>query len=123
MKKERESTIEFYQNIVDSDYVVCVRGAGNFSVRFYETLAMGRIPVFVNTDCLLPLSDKINWKKHVVWVEEKEIPIINKKIVDFHNSLSIKDFKELQLANRTLWLESLTLGGFFKTFFKNLSTK
>ena len=32
-----------------SPYILCVRGAGNYSARFYEALALGRIPVLVNT--------------------------------------------------------------------------
>ena len=65
--------MEFYENMVSSDYIVCVRGGGNFSVRLYETLAMGRIPIFINTDCLLPLNKSIDWKKHVVWIEREDI--------------------------------------------------
>lgn len=123
-KEEREvSTLEFYQNMIDSDYVVCVRGAGNFSVRFYETLAMGRIPIFINTDCILPLSNSIEWKNHVVWIELDEIETMNSKIIEFHNSLSSEKLKKLQQANRTLWEESLTLGGFFKAFFTNYNLK
>ncbi|WP_461599624.1 exostosin domain-containing protein, partial [Winogradskyella sp.] len=68
-RNSHRSTIEFFDNIKDSDYVLCARGVGNFSVRFYETLAMGRIPVFVNTDCILPHDNFLNWKDHVVWVE------------------------------------------------------
>ena len=48
------SRLEFVNNILGSDYTVCMRGGGNFSVRFYETLSLGRIPVFIDTDCLLP---------------------------------------------------------------------
>lgn len=29
-----------------SDYVLCTRGNGNYSIRFYEALCRGRIPVF-----------------------------------------------------------------------------
>ena len=115
-KDGHKTTLEFYENLKDSDYVVCVRGAGNFSVRFYETLAMGRIPVFINTDCALPLQREIEWKKHVVWVEKKEINNCAKKVKDFHSALSSNDFIDLQLANRSLWKEKLTLDGFFKTF-------
>jgi hypothetical protein len=99
--------------------VLCVRGAGNFSVRFYETLAMGRVPVFINTDCIVPLSSSIEWKKYVVWIEEDEMNTMETKIVEFHNSLSSEKLQKLQKANRTIWEESLTLGGFFKTFFTN----
>lgn len=117
-KDKHQTTLEFYDNLRDSDYVVCVRGAGNFSVRFYETLSMGRIPIFINTDCALPLEEEINWKKHVVWVEYRERHLVAEKLIEFHKGLSEQEFIDLQLANRKLWEEKLRLGGFFKHFIK-----
>ncbi len=116
-KDSHKTTLEFYDNLKNSDYIVCVRGAGNFSIRFYEALAMGRIPVLINTDCALPLNTAINWKKHVVWVDYHERSQVSRKVKEFHDSLSQQDFIDLQQANRNLWLEKLTLGGFFKRFF------
>lgn len=113
-ERRKQTTLEYFENIKQSQYVLCVRGAGNFSVRFYETLAMGRIPVFVNTDCLLPLSEFINWKKHVVWIEAHEQRFIGQKIVDFHAGLSEKEFQNICKSNRALWQQQLGLGGFFK---------
>ncbi|WP_417289526.1 hypothetical protein [Corallibacter sp.] len=108
------TTMAFYNNIKDTNYVLCVRGAGNFSVRFYETLAMGRIPVYIHTDGLLPLEHKIPWKKHVVWVDYKERHLVVQKVAAFHEQLSPKAFKDLCMANRALWEDLLTLNGFFK---------
>jgi hypothetical protein len=105
------TTLEYYDNIASSDYVLCVRGAGNFSVRFYETLMMGKIPIFVNTDCLLPFEDQINWKKHVVWVEWKDRKKVAQIVSDFHKHLSNEDFIQLQLDNRKLWKERLSVKG------------
>ena len=113
-KDSHKTTLEFYENLKDSDYVVCVRGAGNFSVRFYEAMAMGRIPVFINTDCSLPFDNQIDWRKHIVRVEYKERHQVAQKVKRFHESLSTEDFIDLQLANRNLWKEKLTMGGFFK---------
>lgn len=115
-QESHKTTLEFYNNLRDSDYVVCVRGAGNFSIRFYEALAMGRIPVFINTDCALPFDNEMDWKKHVVWVAYNERHKVAEKVVDFHRALSEKDFIALQHANRKLWEERLTLKGFFKNF-------
>lgn len=115
--EERIKTMkEYFDNMVNSDYIVCVRGGGNFSVRLYETLAMGRIPIFVNTDCLLPLQDKIDWKKHVVWVEKSDLNKIGDKVLEFHHQLTSENFIELQKKNRKLWEEKLRIGGFFKYF-------
>ena len=93
--------------------MVCVRGAGNFSVRLYETLAMGRIPVFVNTDCIIPLENAIDWKAHVVWVEMDEIDKIIDKVLSFHGQLNKDSFIALSQANRRLWEERLRVSGFF----------
>jgi hypothetical protein len=118
-KDSHQTTLEFYDNLRESDYVVCVRGAGNFSVRFYETLAMGRIPIFINTDSPLPLDNLVDWKKHVVWVDYKDRTQVAQKVKEFHEALSKNDFIDLQLANRSLWQEKVTMGGFFKIFFND----
>lgn len=101
-EERRKTTKEYYNNIIESDYIVCLRGGGNFSIRLYETLMMGRIPVFVNTDCLLPLDDEIDWKRHVVWVEWKDRKRIAEIILRFHKNLSQKEFLRMQLENREI---------------------
>lgn len=115
-----QSTLEFFDNMVHSDYIVCVRGGGNFSVRLYETLAMGRIPVFVNTDCLLPFENSINWKKHMVWVEKKEMNKVCEIIHDFHSKISSTEYTGILEENRKLWENSLTSGRFFNAQIENL---
>jgi len=107
---------EFINNIVNSDYTVCVRGSGNFSKRLYETLCCGRIPIFVNTDCVLPFDFKVDWKQYCVWIEEHEIPKIGEIVAAFHDTLSPKEFIELQHKCRMFWLRWLTLSGFYEHF-------
>ena len=116
-KDKHPTTLEFYENIKNSDYIVCMRGAGNFSKRFYETLAMGRIPVFINTNCLLPLDNKIDWKQHVVWIEYGERHLIAKKVYEFHKKHTKTSLNDLFLANRNLWQNQLQLYSFFNSFF------
>lgn len=98
---------EYLANITDSDYTLCLRGAGNFSYRLYETLALGRVPLFVNTDCALPFPDQIDWPRHVVWVEEAELATIGDRLAEFHAALSPEEFAELQRSNRRIWEEYL----------------
>ncbi|OGX82227.1 hypothetical protein BEN49_14220 [Hymenobacter coccineus] len=112
---------KFVENIIESDYTLCVRGLGNNSVRFFETLCCGRIPVFVNTDSTLPFDNLIDWKSLCVWVEEKDIDRIAEAVVEFHNNISESDFIDLQKKLRAIWEEYLTPTGFFKrlSFFIN----
>lgn len=115
-----KTSLEFFDNIKNSDYVLCVRGVGNFSVRFYETLAMGRIPVFVNTDCILPHDDLLDWNKYVVWVEYKDRHRVAEKVAEFHSKLDSEKLNNLFEANRKLWEEKLKLKTYFQNLFQNL---
>lgn len=114
---------EFVRNIVESDYTVCVRGTGNFSTRFYETLCLGRIPVFVDTDCRLPLDETIDWKRYCIWVTESEICSIAEKVADFHNSLTDSEFKHVQAACRKLWFGHLQRDAYYGHFSGSFASK
>ena len=119
----RDSSIAFYDNIYNTAYTFCIRGVGNFSVRFYETLAVGRIPILLNTDCRLPLADTIDWQKHCVIIDAKsKVPMV-KQILDFHQSLSEAEFKALQQANRDLWLQYLKRDAYFKAIHKQFKAR
>jgi hypothetical protein len=114
-EEERKlTTFEFFENIYSKPYIFCVRGAGNFSVRFYETIAMGRIPVIINTDIRLPLSDYIEWKNHCVIASENDFM---DKLIDFHKNISENDFEQLQINNRNLWLNYLTREAYFNNVY------
>ena len=103
----------FTQNIVANHYTVCVRGAGNFSFRLGETLNCGRIPIFVDTDCLLPVETIIDWKKYCVWVQKNEVPNIGEIILNHYNSYSPEEFIVLQKECREFWENYLSPEGFF----------
>jgi hypothetical protein len=104
----------FINNILESDYTLCVRGIGNNSIRFFETLCCGRIPVFVNTDSVLPFDHLIDWKKRCVWVEEKDIDNISEVVSEFHQRISETDFIELQKELRQIWVDYFSPLGFHK---------
>lgn len=63
---------DFLENIRTSHFTMCNRGAGNFSMRFYQTLSCGRIPVLVNTDMIFPYEDEIDWGSVIVIANTEE---------------------------------------------------
>lgn len=63
---------EFWNNMLAHPFALAPRGAGNFSMRFYQALSVGRIPVLVNTDMVLPLEDKINWQDAIIMEDTPE---------------------------------------------------
>lgn len=111
---------EFVNNIVESDYIFCCRGSGNYSFRFYEALSCGRIPVFLNTDCVLPYDFEIDWKKYCVWLDESELDIIDVKVSEFHEKISPQEFRELQYECRKIWQERISPEGFFGNLYRHI---
>ncbi|MFD2727421.1 hypothetical protein [Hyunsoonleella rubra] len=107
------TTKEFYQNIFDNLYTFCIRGLGNFSVRFYETLAVGRIPILINTDCRLPLDAMINWEEHAIILDSSGNTPIETQILNFHNSKTNDELVGIQNSNRLLWETHLRRHSYF----------
>ncbi len=123
-KEERDqTTAAFYQNIYDNAYTFCMRGAGNFSVRFYETLAVGRVPILIDTDCKLPLSHKIEWNKHCLIIKENNKEDIVEQILKFHEIFNEDAFLKLQESNRNIWKDYLRRDVFFKTIHDDFIAK
>ncbi len=111
----------FVNNIINNQYNLCVSGHGNYSFRLYEVLSAGRIPVFINTDCVLPFEEFIDWKKHVVWIEEKDAGRADQYLLDFHNDIHPDDFLQLQKNNRLLWEKYLSKQGFYENIHQYFS--
>jgi len=111
---------EYVENMIASDYILCCRGAGNFSYRLYETLSCGRIPVFVDTDCVLPYDFAADWRRLCVWVDESELDSIGDRVASFHESLSQSEFVELQRACRGFWEDYIAPQGYFAHFHEHL---
>jgi hypothetical protein len=69
--QQKENRAEFWKVTSESIFVLCPRGDNVGSVRFYEALACGCIPVLIADDQRLPLSHLIKWDEHCVMVPEK----------------------------------------------------
>lgn len=102
---------EFIENIQNSLFVLCMRGAGNFSYRLYETLSCGRIPIIINSNLKLPLETSINWKDFSIIIEEEEVRFLDFIIDEF---LENKNVLELCKDNQKMWDEYFSPHGFIK---------
>lgn len=108
---------EYIQNILDSDFVLAPKGDGNFSVRFYEALSLGRIPILIDTDMVLPLEGIMEYNRFVIRVPYTQIDNLPSEVSDFHQKLTEKEFEEMQRAARAAYTEHLRYDRFFNTLF------
>ena len=79
---------QFREQMHATRFALCPRGRGMNSRRFFEALAMGRIPVLYSDAAHLPLSSRIDYTAFVVHVPEgmgRWTPDYLVKFLDTHN--------------------------------------
>lgn len=104
---------EFFDNIRSTAYTVCVRGGGNFSTRLYEALCLGRIPVVVDRDQVLPWAGIVPWDELAVIVPADRLDTLADRVAAHHAGLDDEAFLALQGRCRDLWVDRLSVDGFF----------
>lgn len=92
---------EFKNNILESNFTISNRGRGNFSMRFYQTLSLGRIPILLDSDMLLPFDDEINWENYSI-VAKNEKKLVT-KVENWWLSKSNVEIIEVEKSCRVLF--------------------
>lgn len=115
----------FKTNMLANQYQVCARGNANWSLRFFETLAWGRIPVYVESGGMTPadwwygkLQDRLD---DFPGVYVKDVNDIEWEILKYHNS--IDSLAEMQDLCRAWYIDNystLAQVAAFDAMFKEL---
>jgi hypothetical protein len=114
----RKTRAEYVANMLETDYSLAVRGAGNFSYRLYEVMSCGRIPLFVNTDCVLPYENVLDWKDLCMWIDEDELDEMGARVARTHASTTPRDREERRQRARSAWDDYLSPHGFFRNLWR-----
>ena len=112
----RRQEFEYNDNIRSNLFTLCARGAANFSLRFYEVLSMGRIPLLINTDDLRPCEDLLNYHNFCFIVNSSDLGNLPKLLIDFYSSTSSNELIDMQHRAQAAFVEHLD----FTVFSKNL---
>ena len=103
---------DFIENLEWSHYVICVRGAGNFSIRLFEVLAAGRIPIILDSGMAMPCDDVIDWRDVGLWFSMRDLDTLAERIAEYHQSLGPAGLERRASKNREIWQNYLSLEGF-----------
>jgi hypothetical protein len=111
---------EFLENMRSSLFIVCVRGAGNFSYRLYETLMMGRIPILVHTDGMYPATERL--MRVCVCVDWSAIGTgrLVEAVRAFHEA-HYGALDEAQRACRALWVQCYSGRGILEDVYETVA--
>ena len=109
--------LEYDNELSISDYILCPRGSGNTSIRFFETLSSGATPILIDSGGKLPdISTHDFWRKN----------ILNVKLLRNWSSEITKDweflregnnYKQRQIQNNQVFLNELKFEVYLRRLF------
>ena len=108
---------QFISSVVESDFILAPKGDGNYSNRFIEALALGRIPVLIDTDVALPLREGVPYDNIMVRVPMEGVAHAARYVRDFYDALSEGEWKERQRLARSVFERYLRQSSFFSYYF------
>ena len=111
---------EYMKNIKNNCFNVCMRGAGNFSYRLYETMMMGRIPIIINSDQVFPFEDILTYDEFAIMVGSGQLMNIEPIIESWLSNKTTKDLIDIQNQNRKIWVEYMSPPGWLCNFNKEI---
>lgn len=95
---------EFVENLLGSDLCLDVRGDANASIRLFEILSLGRIPIIIDTERNLPFSDRVDYSSFALIVDFRDLRNLPARIAEFYTNLSPGRFIEMQKNARAAYL-------------------
>jgi hypothetical protein len=80
-QQEKDKNSEFYtKDLGNTKVALCPRGTGPSTIRFWESMAMGCVPLLISDTVKLPLSRTlVDWRDGCIFVPENDI----KNIMDY----------------------------------------
>jgi len=113
---------EYIKNLVEIDFPLLVRGFWNYSVRQYEVLSLGKIPLYIDTDAKLPFEDEIPYKDLFIIVPFGDVKNI-KKYIDHYIDKNQNKLVEIQKEIRNIYQEYFVMKNYYVRIINSLEKK
>ncbi len=110
---------EYVENILGSDVTLSPKGDGNYSARFFEVLSLGRIPLLVDTETVLPLENSINYADFIIRVDYRALNTIDQAVYDWYADMSNEVFTAKQKLAQDVYQKYLSPNNFMKYVFSH----
>lgn len=112
-----EARREYVENMRSVDFALTPKGDANASIRLYEALSTGRVPIIIDTDMPLPFEDVLDYSSFSLRVPHTKIGRLADYVCDFHASLSNEQFKDMQKKAREAYVGYLRYDAVFNQIF------
>lgn len=111
------SRTEYVESIKNSLFVLAPRGDGNYSLRFYEALSLGRIPILIDTDIILPFEPELLYDDCVMRIPYSKVGQINEIVWTYWSQKSELELLQSQQRAREIFESYLYYPRFLRVLF------
>jgi hypothetical protein len=102
----------------NSKFVLAPRGVASNSIRFFEALSFGRIPILLADNVKLPLESVIDYGQFIVRVPEKHILRVGEYVENFISKNDLRNASQLAASN---WQKHLSShDAFLESYLKSI---
>jgi hypothetical protein len=108
-----DTRTEYIANMLDSDFVLAPKGDANFSSRFYEALSLGKVPILIDTNMPMPLSQEIDYDTFTIRVPHAELSLIGDILSKKFASLTDESYATMQREARKVFREYLRFDAYW----------
>lgn len=95
---KKELNDKYIEMLGDSEFSLCPRGTGISSVRLFESMAMGSIPVIIADGYKLPLQNVIDWNGISIQVRQNQISKIGQVLQQNYGKDRLEEMRAKMLA-------------------------
>ncbi len=99
----QHKSAEFQKIMSQSVATLCPRGVGVQSIRFFETLCAGRIPLLISDHYVLPLENLIDYSSFTWRVDEGAVGKLPEQVNNFFNRYTRNDLIQKAQLAREAW--------------------
>ena len=98
----KDVNLKSYLNDLENTKVIlCPRGTGPSTIRMWEALASGCIPLVISNDYKFPLNKKIKWADICIVLKEEHTPVIEHYLKTFtENDLTTMQTKGKEIFDK-----------------------
>lgn len=105
--QKRDLVASYWTNLSQTQFSLCPRGDHCNSVRLYESLAAGCIPVLISDSALLPLANMLPWDEISIRVPETDARSWQRYVTEWASRRTDEELDGVSRHNRDVWQQWL----------------
>ena len=94
--RDEHKEVEYKSVLSDSCISLCPRGTGPSTIRFWESIATGCIPLVICDDIIFPLSNIVDWRKHLIVIPTWHSPLVENIVENISKDKLARKSKEIK---------------------------